>query len=101
LLACTSLAAKILLPADLVSIYGQAESQARNVVKKIHTNKYFLLGDGILYPVAVYGALKFNEVFGARANPYSTEEFCHSPLFSLKKDDQIILLEEASGRTRG
>lgn len=92
LLACTSLAAKIRLPADLGSIYRQAENQARNVVKKIHNNKYFLLGDGILYPVAVYGALKFNEIFGARAIPYPAEEFCHSPLFSLKKDDQIILM---------
>jgi len=92
LLACTSLAAKIRLPAGLVSIYRQAESKAKYVVDKIHNNKYFLLGDGNLYPVAVYGALKFNEVFGARAVPYPAEEFCHSPLFSLKKDDQILLM---------
>jgi hypothetical protein len=40
----------------------------------------------------MYGALKFNEVFGAKAMAYPTEEFCHSPLFSIKETDQAIVL---------
>jgi hypothetical protein len=40
----------------------------------------------------LYGALKFNEVFGARAVPYPAEEFCHSPIFSIRKSDQIIMI---------
>ncbi len=53
---------------------------------------YLILGDGLVYPVALYGALKFNEVFGARAVPYPAEEFCHSPIFSIRKSDQIIVI---------
>lgn len=91
MLACISLAAKIRLP-NLGKIYRQATSQAEHVVRKIGKGSYFILGNGMLYPVAIYGSLKFNEVFGARAVPYPAEEFCHSPLFSVKKGDQIIAL---------
>ena len=91
MLACISLAAKIRLP-DLGKIYRQAANQAENAARKIHKGSYFILGDGMLYPVAIYGTLKFNEVFGARAVPYPTEEFCHSPLFSVKKSDQVIVM---------
>ncbi|MGI0048111.1 MAG: SIS domain-containing protein [Nitrososphaera sp.] len=91
ILACISLAEKIRLP-DLYRIYRQAASQAENAARKIDKGSYFILGDGLLYPVAVYGALKFNEVFGARAVAYPAEEFCHSPLFSVKKGDQVIVM---------
>jgi len=91
MLACISLVAKIRLP-NLARIYKQAQGQAEHIVRKIGKGSYFVLGNGILYPVAIYGALKFNEVFGARAVPYPAEEFCHSPLFSVKKGDQIIAL---------
>lgn len=92
MLACISLAEKIQLP-DLGRIYRHAASQAENAARKIRKGSYFILGDGVLYPVAVYGALKFNEVFGARAVAYPAEEFCHSPLFSVKKGDHVIVME--------
>jgi fructoselysine-6-P-deglycase FrlB-like protein len=91
MLACISLATKVRLP-DLGRIYKQAQSQADKIARKINKNSYFMLGDGVLYPVAIYGALKFNEVFGAKAVAYPAEEFCHSPLFSIKKGDQVIAL---------
>jgi glucosamine--fructose-6-phosphate aminotransferase (isomerizing) len=92
MLACTALATRVKLPANLGMIYKQAEGKARQSANKISKGTYFILGDGILYPAAVYGALKFNEVFGAKAFPYPAEEFCHSPLFSLKKGDQVIVM---------
>jgi fructoselysine-6-P-deglycase FrlB-like protein len=91
MLACISLAAKTRLP-DLAKIYRQAQSQAESTAGKISNGSCFILGNDILYPIAVYGALKFNEVFGARAVPYPTEEFCHSPVFSVKKGDHVIVL---------
>jgi glutamine---fructose-6-phosphate transaminase (isomerizing) len=91
MLACTTIAAKVKLP-SLGRIHRQAESQAEQAAGKIGKGTCFILGDGILYPAAVYGALKFNEVFGAKAFPYPVEEFCHSPLFSLKKGDQVIVM---------
>ena len=33
-----------------------------------------------------------NEVFGVRSFAYSLDEFCHSPIFSIKSNDRIIIL---------
>jgi hypothetical protein len=40
----------------------------------------------------MYGAMKLNEVVGARAMAYPTEAFCHSPLFGVTKDDTVLIL---------
>jgi hypothetical protein len=47
----------------------------------------------------MYGALKFNEIFGARATACQLEDFFHAPLFSLKKGDSILILG-GKARTR-
>ncbi len=101
MLACISLATKLQLP-DLAKIYRQAEKQAELIAGKIGSKRnYFILGNGVLHPVAIYGALKVNEVLGAKAMPYQAEEFCHSPLFSAKKGDQIIVMGSDGGRLNG
>jgi fructoselysine-6-P-deglycase FrlB-like protein len=56
------------------------------------------LADGLLYPVAHYGSLKMNEVLGARSFHYSLQEYCHAPLFGLKKNDTVIILNGTEGR---
>lgn len=93
MLACASLATRISLPGDIGRIYRESEVQAEKTVSKIGKDTCFILGDGICYPVAIYGALKFNEVFGMKAFAYPAEEFCHSPLFSLKEADNLIVME--------
>jgi fructoselysine-6-P-deglycase FrlB-like protein len=57
------------------------------------TSSILFLADGVLYPIACYASLKLNEVLGIRSYPYSLEEYCHAPLFSIKKDDKIIILD--------
>ena len=52
------------------------------------------------HAIAMYGALKFNEVFGASAMVYPVEEFCHSPLFSIKETDQAIVLGDDDDNNR-
>jgi fructoselysine-6-P-deglycase FrlB-like protein len=56
------------------------------------TSSIMFLAEGLLYLVACYASLKLNEVLGIRSYPYSLEEFCHAPLFSIKKEDKIIIL---------
>ena len=56
------------------------------------------LADGLLYPVAHYGSLKMNEVLGIRSFHYSLQEYCHAPLFGLKKNDTVIILNDTEGR---
>lgn len=110
MIKCISLTTQLQLPSDLRKIYNCAEKQARQVVSKIDSKRrrrrsssgrsYFILGDGQLHAIAMYGALKFNEVFGARAMPYPVEEFCHSPLFSIKETDQAIVLGDDDNNSR-
>jgi fructoselysine-6-P-deglycase FrlB-like protein len=96
MIKCISLTTQLQLPSDVRKIYNRAEKQAKQVISKIDNKRrrssYFILGNGQLHAIAMYGALKFNEVFGARATAYPTEEFCHSPLFSIKQTDHAIVL---------
>ena len=91
MLTCLSITGRAQLPADLGKIYEQAKRKAEQAAGRIdRKSSFIILGDGLLFPVATYGALKLNEVFGARAFPHPAEEFCHSPLFGARKGDQII-----------
>jgi fructoselysine-6-P-deglycase FrlB-like protein len=99
MIKCISLSTELQLPSDLRKMYNRAENQAKQAISKIDdksnsssSTSYFILGNSQLHAIAMYGALKFNEVFGAKAMAYPTEEFCHSPLFSIKETDQAIVL---------
>jgi fructoselysine-6-P-deglycase FrlB-like protein len=70
-----------IVPADLLSNYKLKSSTS-----------HIFLGNDIFFPVALYGSLKMNEVFGVRSFAYSLDEFCHSPIFSIKKKDRIIIV---------
>jgi fructoselysine-6-P-deglycase FrlB-like protein len=100
MIECISLMKKLSLPTDIAKIYDQSEKQAEQVVSKMNRRResYIILGNGLFYPIAMYAALKFNEVFGARAVAYPSEEFCHAPIFSIKDNDQIIVMEDTSNK---
>jgi glucosamine--fructose-6-phosphate aminotransferase (isomerizing) len=120
MIKCISLSTQLhILSTDLKKLYKDAEKQAEQVMSKVGHKKssnfaigssnsnsnsnnrtFFLLGDGQLYAIAKYGTLKFNEVFGAKALAYPAEEFCHSPLFSIKEVDQAIVLGDGNGSNR-
>jgi glucosamine--fructose-6-phosphate aminotransferase (isomerizing) len=118
MIKCISLSTQLhILSTDLKKLYKDAEKQAEQVMSKVDHKKssnfaigssnsnsnnrtFFLLGDGQLYAIAKYGTLKFNEVFGAKALAYPAEEFCHSPLFSIKEVDQAIVLGDGDGSNR-
>ncbi|HEX6067399.1 MAG TPA: SIS domain-containing protein [Nitrososphaera sp.] len=91
LLACARIAAGAPCPADLKAIYGTAAKNTVRPAGSIKTKSMVVLGDSLLYPAAMYGALKFNEVFGSRASAYPLEDFCHAPLFG-HKEDQIVVI---------
>jgi fructoselysine-6-P-deglycase FrlB-like protein len=93
LLCCLSLIGKINL-LDLTWIYRQTNNEVENIIYSTlkKASSYVFLGEGILFPAAIYGSLKINEVFGIRSFAYHFEEFCHSPIFSIKKNDKMIIL---------
>jgi fructoselysine-6-P-deglycase FrlB-like protein len=95
---CISLSTELQLRSNIRKMYNRAEKQAKQAISKFddrsnsNNTSYFILGNSQLHAIALYGALKFNEIFGAKAMAYPTEEFCHSPLFSIKNTDQVIVL---------
>jgi fructoselysine-6-P-deglycase FrlB-like protein len=94
LLTCLSLAMDIRIPKNLKALFALAEKETSAFVmhRKFVADPYFILGSGVLFPIAIYGALKINEVMGAKALAYPTEEFCHSPIFSMSRKDAIVIL---------
>ena len=52
----------------------------------------YLLGNNTLYALALYTSLKMAEFFGTTAVAHKLEEFCHSPIFGLKKSDHLWIL---------
>ena len=94
MLSCISLIRKIEGLDAISNIYKQTQNEVENIIDSIsnRSSPYIFLGDGIFYPVAIYGALKMNEVFGLKSIAYPLEEFCHSPIFGIKKYDKIIII---------
>ena len=92
-LACAWLATKGRLncPANLATLYNKTRKEVSRM-PEIKTDSIVVLADSVLHPAAMYGALKFNEIFGARAVAYQLEDFFHAPLFGLKKDDRVLIL---------
>jgi fructoselysine-6-P-deglycase FrlB-like protein len=95
MLSCLSLITDVPDLDNIGIIYQQAKIEAENLIEKhsIDTSSFIFLGDGVLFPIGVYGALKVNEIFGSKSYAYSIEEFCHSPIFSIKPGDNIVILD--------
>jgi glutamine---fructose-6-phosphate transaminase (isomerizing) len=91
-LCCLSLVGKMDSLDRLKSIYSQTENEVEDILASEKDASCIFLAEGILFPVAIYAALKMNEVFGQRSFAYHFEEFCHSPMFSIKRDDKIVIL---------
>jgi fructoselysine-6-P-deglycase FrlB-like protein len=67
-------------------------------------NALHILGNGILYPIALYMSLKMTEFFGITTISNKLEEFCHSPLFGVKPSHSLWVLgqdENAVGQELG
>jgi fructoselysine-6-P-deglycase FrlB-like protein len=93
LIACLSIATRLRIPKNIVSLFSRATIQAKKAGAGLGSGGLnVLLGNGPLFPIAAYGAFKFNEVLGEKALYYSAEEFCHSPIFSIKNSDSILVL---------
>jgi glucosamine 6-phosphate synthetase-like amidotransferase/phosphosugar isomerase protein len=80
-----------------MNILGKIIRDARDQVNAIdlptNFNSILFIGDSIAYPVACYGALKMNELFGFMSFGYLLDDYYHSPIFSLKKRDCIFIVD--------
>ena len=80
-----------------VTIPRQFETWHRNGMKlasdsgsiKLPQSILHILGNNMLYPIAIYASLKMAEFFGVTATANKLEEFCHSPIFGVKPTHSI------------
>ena len=89
-LTCISLVRKITIPKDS-KLFFKAKIDA----KKIKVSKrIFILGNLFTFPLTMYCAAKFFEILGYDAHYSRIEQFSHMELFSVHKDDTVIIFEE-------
>ena len=89
-LTCISLVKNISIPND-ASIFKKAYSDAK---KAVYSERVFVLGNSMTFPLAMYCAAKFYEILGLDAHYERIEQFSHMELFSAKKKDTVIIFEE-------
>ena len=89
-LTCISLVKKI-----KISRTRELFSNARSDAKKAKLSKrVFVLGNFFTFPLAMYSAAKFYEILGYDAHYVKLEQFSHMELFTIKKNDTVIIFEE-------
>ena len=93
MLCCVSLVCTVELN-NVKKIYNESFALADYLTnyKIKRSSSHVFLGNGLVFPAALYGSLKMHEVFGVPSLAYSLDEFCHSPIFSIKSNDRIIIL---------
>jgi fructoselysine-6-P-deglycase FrlB-like protein len=60
----------------------------------------YLLGNNTLYALALYASLQMAEFFGSTAFAHKLEEFCHSPIFGVKKSHSVWVLGQNEEQIR-
>ncbi|MFQ5969781.1 MAG: SIS domain-containing protein [Nitrososphaerales archaeon] len=90
MLACLSLI-KNLQISNVKELFSAAENDAGSLHLVDHT---CILGSWTTYPLAMYGCAKIYEVLGTKAHYAMLEQFCHMELFSVKKNDSILILSD-------
>jgi fructoselysine-6-P-deglycase FrlB-like protein len=65
---------------------------SKTLLDRIDEMVVFILGNNMLYTLALYTSLKMTEFFGTTAVAHKLEEFCHSPVFGVKKSHQLWIL---------
>jgi len=61
-------------------------------------NSANILGNNLLYAIALYTSFQMAEFFGSSFTAHRLEEFCHSPIFGLKKSQDIWVLGQKEER---
>jgi glutamine---fructose-6-phosphate transaminase (isomerizing) len=92
---CLGLVTDIANTALIPSIYRECEKKFHELDDiSFKKSVYVFLGNEFLYPCAVYGKLKINEIFGFHSNAYCIDEFFHAPIFGVQRTDCLLMLEK-------
>ena len=87
-----------LLGIDVPNKFDHWHKEAKQLSSKISeslilpNDMLYILGNNLLYPLALYTSFQMAEFFGTSAVAHKLEEFCHSPLFGMKKSHNLWIL---------
>jgi len=86
--------AGISVPKKFDGWYKNAVKLSQNLFESmiLPDDTVFILGNNMLYPLAIYTSFQMAEFFGFAAVAHKLEEFCHSPIFGLKKTHNVWVL---------
>ena len=86
LLTCAQISG-IRIPPKFEIWYKKGVQLSKNWLESmtIPEQPLYVLGNNILYAIALYASLQMSEFFGSTVIAHKLEEFCHSPIFGLKK----------------
>jgi fructoselysine-6-P-deglycase FrlB-like protein len=98
LLACCSRLRELPMIPDLRPIFDGCVKWS-DAIELPTAGTVFIVGTGLGYCMAIYGAAKIFEVLGSRSQYQATEQFSHMELFSLS-DRDFILFIPAAGEDR-
>jgi len=86
--------AGITVPKKFGMWYQAGTKISQNVIESLTLSPEttFVLGNNILYPIALYTTFQMAEFFGTTAVAHKLEEFCHAPIFGIEKSHRMWLL---------
>lgn len=81
------------LPGAIDSILKQGSKVYEDIAKKFHNASDFLfIGRGLLFPIALEGALKLKEISYIHAEGYPAGELKHGPLALIDENMPVVVL---------
>jgi glucosamine--fructose-6-phosphate aminotransferase (isomerizing) len=94
LLACYSRVRKPTPIPDLTPVFDRCVRWSDKVELPAQ-GTVFIVGTGLSYCMAMYGAAKIHEVLGWKSQYQAAEQFSHMELFSLDEGDGVLLIPDS------
>ena len=91
LLACYSRVRELPAIPDLQQVFDSSVKWS-DTIELPTGGTVFIVGTGLSYCMAIYGAAKIFEVLGSKSQYQATEQFSHMELFSLSDGDLVLLI---------
>lgn len=80
------------LPGKMEAVLGDDEGIRRLARRFMHAENFLYLGRGVLYPIALEGALKLKEISYIHAEGYAAGEMKHGPIALIDENMPVVVL---------
>ncbi len=75
----------------------ELDAHVRTIAQKYyHATNFLFLGRGIMYPIALEGALKLKEISYIHAEGYAAGEMKHGPIALIDEDMPVVIIADKS-----